>query len=231
MFGKPTLRQEYANIIRQIEDGERLPPDHQPPKSIRDSGFETFITPAHQVFFEHFKWFGVMMNHKTSDPWCIEELPDTLVRDYQSDSPEIGRRYRVFYNACNMGTLQVLPAGDVLKDIEDWKNAPEAHAILQLNYLQFVPWDEAAALVRAVEVLMGRFEDYDAAWARASAAATAALSAHLWEVVRVPDIAMDFYHSTHGPYDTVRETNARWESSGLDPMEKWSGDRPQRRSR
>jgi hypothetical protein len=229
MFGKPSLRQDYAGIIKQIERGERLPPHHHPPRSIRDSGFESFITPVHEVWFEHFRWFGVMMNQKTSEPWCIEELPDTLVRDHMADMPEIGRRYKVFYNSADMGTLEVLPAEAGLKGLGEWELSPMGRAILQLDHLQFAPWDDARSLVAAVEVLMGPYDEPDAAWERAIGAANAALSGHLWEVVRVPDVAVAFYHAVYGPYDDVRRLNAHWESLGIDPMEKWAGDRPQPR--
>jgi hypothetical protein len=227
MFSRRTLEKDYAGIIKQIEDGERRAPKHRPPHSIRDSGFNSFVTSAHEIMFEDFRWFGAMMNQNVSEPWSIEELPDTLVRDFTADSPDIGRRYRVHFNSCDLGTLQVTAGGIAsLRSAEEFSSHPEARVLVDLDYLRFVPFDDVHSFLSAIGMFVGRFEERDAAVAVASAAATAALTGYLWETVRRPDSVVSFHQQLEGPYDLVRLTTKHWEKSGIDPFAMWSGDRP-----
>lgn len=232
MFGTGfNPRKEYAGIIKQIESGERMPPSHDIPRSIREpgEGFESFRSPAHDIFFEDFRWLQTMMNHNTAEPWCIEEMSDTLIRDLASDRPELGRRYRVYYNSCTMGTLQVHPGGFGLLDPERFKRERKAWAIVDLEYLRFIPWDHAIGFVRTVHFQLGAFPDYDTAWAKASAAATEALTGYLWEAMRIDDLVMDFNHSFEGPYEVVQQTTEHWANDPkFDPLRQWNGDRPSR---
>jgi hypothetical protein len=224
MFGKPSLSNEYARIIRQLEEGERHVPQHNRPKSIHDSGFESFVTPAHEVLFEDFNWFGALMNRQTADPWAVEETPDTLLKDL--DDPDLGRTYNVYYNAVMMGRLQI-GIGDLhsLLHPQEFIHKRSARAFLQLNWLRFVPYDDAHQFVSALGLLLGRFEEHEAAYARAAAAATAALMGYLWESVRVEDAVMDFEYRTEGPYDLLLQTTDHWKANGIDPFESWNGDR------
>ena len=176
--------------------------------------------------FEDFRWFGAVLNRNIADPWAIEELPDTNVRDMAADGPEYGRRYQIYYNACEMGTLQVTLGGhEWIMQPEKFAENRQARALLDLDYLRFVPYGDAHSLVSAVIMHTGPFIDYATASARASALATAALTKHLWETVRVPDAAMDFEHQTEGSYELLRHTTDHWKKNGIDPFEKWGGDR------
>lgn len=95
----------YTGVRAAIEDGPRHIPQHKRPKSLVDGGaIRSFITPADEALFEDFRWFGVLLDRKTPQPWAIEELNDTSVRGF--DGPEVGRRYKVYYNSCNMGTIR-----------------------------------------------------------------------------------------------------------------------------
>ena len=169
------------------------------------------------------------MNHYTAEPWCIEEMSDTLIRDLGVDSPELGRRYRVHYNSATIGTLQVHPSGLGTDDPERFKRERQAWTIIDLNYLRFIPWNEAFGFVSAVRYLLGAFPDYETAWATARSAAAQALTGYLWEGMRVDDVAMNFYHTFDGPYEVVRQTTEHWASQpGFDPLKKWGGYRPGR---
>lgn len=228
MFGRRTLFKDYAGIISQIREGERRAPRHKQPESIRGAGWDRFVTPAHEVVYEDFRWFGAMLNHQASEPWSIEELPDVLVRSVNHiDEPDVGRRYSVHYNACDMGTLQVTVGGiRHLLDPEAFASEPCALVLVELSYLRFVPFEDVLSLLAAIGKLLGRFEDAEAAYKAAVADATPALTAYLWEAMRMEESVPDFYHRVEGPYERVRLTTTHWQTSGIDPFLKWNGDRP-----
>jgi hypothetical protein len=209
-----------------IEEGERHKPQHKQPKSLIDGGaVQSFITAAHEVLFEDFSWFGAVLNRHVAEAWAIEELNDTNVRGIEA--PEVGRQYRVYYNACKMGKIQVTAGG------HEWMFRPEAFAEnrqaqveIELNYLRFVPFYAAHSLISSIVLLVGPFgDDGEVTRSKAASVATAALTGHLWESVRNPDIDASFEFRTEGPYEHLRHTTDDWKANGIDPFEKWGGDR------
>ena len=126
-----------------------------------------------------------------------------------------------------MGTMQVTVGG------HEWIFRPETFAVnpraeveVELNYLRFVPYTDAHSLISTVALLIGQSgDDSEAARSKAAGVATAALTGHLWESVRRAGIDMSFEFRTEGPYDLLRETVDHWKSGGIDPFEKWGGDR------
>lgn len=218
------IHQDYSGIKAAIR-GERHAPLHQQPKSLIEGGaLASFITAAHETLFEDFRWFGAMLNQHVAEPWAIEELNDTSIDG--TDGPEIGRQYQVYYNACKMGTMQVTVGG------HGWIFRPEtfpdnrlAYVEIELSYLRFVPYNDIHSLLSQIILFIGRFEDGEAARARASEGSTAALTGHLWESVRNPEIDMSFEFTTEGPYDLLRKTVDHWKSGGIDPFREWGGDR------
>lgn len=218
--------EDYSGIVAAIKEGKRHVPQHQQPESLAAGGaVKSYIRPANELLFEDFRWFGAVMNREVAEPWSIEELPNTDVRDWFADVPEVGRRYQVYYNACEMGTVQVRVGGYDYMDPERFAENRQALALIDLNYLRFVPYEDAHSLIYTIVLFVGSFENGDAARARAAAEATAMLSEHLWETVRKPDIDMSFMHRTEGPYELLRHTTDHWKTNGIDPFEKWGGDR------
>lgn len=210
-----------------------MPPSHEIPVNILGSGtqFTSFRHPGHDVFFEDFRWFQTIMNRQTTDPWCIEEVADTHIRDMRADSPELGRRYRIYYNSCEFGSLQVHPSGMGVLDAERFKREREAWAILDLRYLRFIDWEDALNLVRTLYYFMLPFTEREASHSAASTKAIEALTGHLWDTMRHPDEVLDFTHYVSGPYHLVQQTTEHWASGGLDPIRDWGGDRSPPRER
>jgi hypothetical protein len=228
MFRKSNLSEEYAAIIAKIEEGDRHIPQHEQPRTISDSGFAMFVTPGHEVLFEDFEWFGAVMNHNLADPWAVEETPDTLLTVLE-DTPDVGRTYRVFYNVALLGKLQICVHGiSGISSRDDFLRDRGELAVLNLRYLRFVPYHDVHQLLTTLYVLIGPFVEREAAYARASQAATALLTGHLWECVRMPDIVPDFEACAAGPYDLLRKTTDHWKKNRVDPFAKWDGDRPNR---
>lgn len=229
MFGKPSVVKEHAVLIKKLENGERKPAQHDRPQSL-DGRFKSFLTAGAQTTFEGFDYFAAILNQHIAEPWTVEETGDTHIKDIMSDSPSLGRTYEVFYNGVKLGRVQVgegLTIDGIGKDINWHREHRSAYVILELDYLRFVPYDHAISLVSAVELFTGAFETNDISRPRARSAATEALSGHLWEIMRAGDeYVPSFDHRITGPYDLLQYSTEHWKECGLDPFERWKGDRP-----
>lgn len=217
---------DYSGVIKLLE-GERHIPRHQQPESLAAGGaLKSFITPAHEMLFDDFGWFAAVLNKNVSDPWAIEELNDTNVRGLES--PEVGRRYRVWYNACEVGTMQVTAAGFSVLDPEEFAKNRRARVDIQLRYLRFIQYEDAHSLISQVALFTQRFdfENGDLSRDKASAEAAHVLAGYLWEAVREPELDPYFEYAVEGPYDLLRHAVEHWRSHGVDPFERWGGDRP-----
>ena len=216
----------YSGIKAQIEEGERHKPQHQQPVSLVAGGaIASWITPAHETLFDDFRWFGAVLNQHVAKPWSIEELNDTSARGY--DAPDIGRQYHVWYNACRIGRMQVTCGHYPIMEPERFADNRQARVEVELNYLRFVPYDDALSLISQIVLFIGRFDFEDGERSRVLARGEAAdvLVGHLWEAVRQTDIDPHFEYSIQGPYELLRDTVDHWTTSGIDPFEKWGGDR------
>lgn len=227
MFSRKTLAEEHSALIARLHGSERIPPRHEPAATILgNNGPTSRATVAHDYFFADFVWFGALLNQHISEPWGVEELPDTNVRDPHSDGPDLGRRYRVHYNAVEMGTVQATLAGmDWIFEPEKFKQSPQALVLIDLNWMRFVPHGDALSFVYAVERLVGKWVDDEDSRSRAELAATRALTGYLWEALRQDDMVPQFSWRTTGPYDLLRLTNEHWTKGAIDPFERWGGDR------
>ncbi|MBY3314747.1 hypothetical protein [Rhizobium laguerreae] len=219
------IRKDYSGILKQL-DGDRHVPQHKQPESLVAGGaIASWINPAHEILFDDFRWFGAVMNQHLPDAWAIEELPKTDLRGYEG--PEFGRKYRVWYNACEIGTMQVsLGVGGLLKRDKFAENRA-ARVELDLEYLRFISYRDARGLLYEVALLVGSFakDDGETSRSKAQAIASDALGAHLWETVRHPEFDPSFEFQVDGPYDLLREIVDHWKAGGIDPMKKWNGDR------
>jgi hypothetical protein len=227
MFAKPSVFKENAELIKRLQGGARFPPDHDPPKTIRDSGFANAVNEA---VFEDFRWFGSMMNISSADLWMVEETPKTLVSNIQTTDPELGRTYKVFYNGVEMGDLQVTE-GHGSFEIDDQKRlaARTARAYLHLHNARFLPYDDIHGFLALIEVQLGTWEGgYEPSWARARLAATQVLTGYLWEVMASEDAVPWLLHHVDGPYWMVRHETEHWKAKGFDPLVEWKGDRRHR---
>lgn len=214
---------DYSGIIALLE-GERHKPQHQQPASLAAGG-AIWIQPEHETLFRDFRWFGAILNRHLADPWAIEELNDTNARGY--DSPDVGRKYKVWYNACEVGSFQVTVGADALLRIDKSMDIRAAVLELQLNYLRFIPYAHARGLLYEMALMVGTFDqdEGDASRARAQIMATDALGGYLWEVVRSPELDPYFDFRVEGSYDLLRDQTEHWEKHGVDPMAEWGGDR------
>lgn len=229
MFGKPSIFKEHAGLIKALENGQRKPAEHVRPNAITDSGFTSFATADARAVFDGFEYFGALMNQHVADPWTVEEQADTLIKTFQLDDPALGRTYRIFYNSVPMGKIQVTagvhPEG-LLKDDINWHRENRAAiAFVELDNLRFVPYQHALSLVSAVYLFIGQFEDGERSRTRSRSEAAALLTGYLWEAIRYDDLIAEFHERIDGPYDLLRITTDHWKDGGVDPFERWNGDR------
>jgi hypothetical protein len=66
-------------------------------------------------FFADFGRFGIVVNEWPPikhSPWRFQELKDTKLRTFNTDSPKQGRRYDVFYNQGRLGALEIADTSD-----------------------------------------------------------------------------------------------------------------------
>lgn len=221
------IHKSYSDVKLAIEKGERHKPQHNQPKSLIDGGaVKSRITAAHEILFDDFRWFGVLLDSdfRGEIGWAIEEINDTDIREFEG--PDVGRQYRVYYNACRMGTIEVAVGG------HEWLSRPEAFAQnrqarveVRLDYLRFVSFEAAHGLIYSIALYIGSFgDDGEAARSKAAGIATAALTGHLWESVRKPNIDMYFNFRMNGPYELLRRATDQWEAKGVDLSEKLGGD-------
>jgi hypothetical protein len=217
---------EYKGIKAQIEEGERHKPNHKQPASLAAGGaVKSFITPADEILFDDFRWFGAVLNRHIAEPWSIEELNNTDARGY--DGPDVGRQYHIWYNACRMGRMQVTCGGQASMQPERSAENILARVEIELNYLRFVPYHDALGLISEIALFIGSFDFEDGERSRvlARGEGAGALAGHLWEAVRQSDLDPQFEYSITGPYELLRQTVDHWMTHGIDPFEKWSGDR------
>lgn len=209
----------YSGVKAQIEEGEWHKPQHQQPLSLRDGGaIESFITPADEILFEDFRWFGAVLNKYVAEPWSIEELNDTSARGY--DGPDVGRQYNIWYNSCLMGRMQVTCGIYPFMEPERFAENREANVKIELSYLRFVPYADALRLISTITFLIGRydFEDGERSQAISRSNGANVLAGHLWEALRYPDIDPYFEYFISGPYDLLRHTVDKWKAAGFEPF-------------
>ncbi|MFD1199950.1 hypothetical protein ACFQ3K_16790 [Brucella gallinifaecis] len=217
---------DYSHIKSQIEEKERHKPQHRQPTSLADGGaIVSWINEAHEILFDDYRWFGAVLNQHVSEPWAIEEINDTFADGIAS--PDIGRQYHVWYNACQIGKIQVTLGSYSSLHPERFSKNRRADVAIWLNYLNFVPYADALSLISQIILYTGSYDisDGNPARVRALNLASNALSSHLWEVIREADYSPRFDYSYEGPYELLQHIVDIWSENGTDPYQKWGGDR------
>ncbi len=216
-IGTPVSGPVDSGIRREIQEGEgRLRP---PPILLLEATRRATLSPREIEFFELFNWFAVALESSIGESWTVDPVDVTYVRG--PDRPVFGRRFLVFYNKVEMGRIEVSPGYDLLNAQED-----SVFAWVQLRHLKYVPFIDACNLITRIELYCGPFETQETSSARASGAATAALTGYLWDAMRVDttaETATLFEHDCTGPYTLFRDSVAHWTKNKVKPEElvKW----------
>lgn len=230
MFGKKTLREEYATLIQEIIAGDRRVPQHDCPAGLRGRYSEANVDPVDQHFFDQAGLIGPTLDWNTNDAWSFEETSDTMRRAWYLDGPDYGRRWTIFYNNLKMGWIEASAAPESRHDdVDAFVASPRAQIDIELHDVRWLPADHILGLLHQAALLMEGVNDgYDAANERARRAAETAMTLYNWEVNRAGDTyvpSMEF--SAQGPFAIYRESIAHWEKSGFDVRSKaMAGRRP-----
>ncbi|TAU55735.1 hypothetical protein ELI43_24360 [Rhizobium leguminosarum] len=219
------VRKDYNGILQELK-GERHIPKHQQPESLAAAGaIKGWTKEPHEILFDDFRWWAPVLNQNVSDPWSIEEINDIELRGY--DGPAYGRKFHVWYNACEVGRMQVAVGGFRILKPEAFADDRCARVDLELSYLRFIPFDDATSLISTLALFIKPFDfdNTELSHEKARAAASDVLAGYLWDAVRLPDVERDFDYKLEGPYSLLRHTVEHWKKSGIDPMVKWQGDR------
>lgn len=221
MFGRKTIRDEYAQAVAEIRGGSRRMPRHDVPAHLRGKHAIRAADPIEEHAFREFAWLGAALDHGTGEAWSFEETSDTMRRAHYLESPEYGRRWTVYYNALKVGWMEVSPQPiKLLGSIQEYVADPNACLDMELSFLRFMPHREVATLLANAALLMESEEGgYPAARGRASVKALEAMTEHLWDVMSAGDEYLpDLFFSVEGSYQVYRERVAHWRSSGFDPV-------------
>jgi hypothetical protein len=221
MFGKKTIRDDFAKIVAEINDGHRRTPNPDTPLTVPGRWNVLRVDPVDQAAFDDLALFGATVDWSTSDAWSLEETSDTGLRASYHDSPAYGRRWIVFYNALDVGWLEISAAPKRLfRSVEEFRADPFARVDMRLRWMRFLPADEVFVFLSQTTRLMQSLEGgYDAAAERANRSAESTMTRHLWDVMRVGDqYVPDLDYSIDGPYAIFRQLVAHWAETGFDPL-------------
>jgi hypothetical protein len=124
-------------FLASLRDSKPIVPNHQRPKDI---GFSFGVREERgRAFFRDFLDFGVVVNrwfaednYFGTNPWRLQELPDTELKLGYQDSPASGRCYDIFYNQVRLGRLEVSP------DSYYSTEKPVVHTEIELEWVRLL---------------------------------------------------------------------------------------------
>ncbi|MDR6635089.1 hypothetical protein J2X72_003901 [Phyllobacterium sp. 1468] len=223
MFGRKNMHDEYAKIVREIDEGERREPQHNRPTETKSKWGS--VDPIDQYVFDEFSWLGATIDRWTDDSWSLEETNDTNRRASYLDSPEYGRRWIIYYNKLGLGWLEVSATPEhILGTLDEFKVKPSARIDMSLDFMRFIPSEDAFGMLYNPAFLMQSTEaGYDAARERAKLIAESTMTHYMWDVMRAGEgYVPDLEFSVSGPWSVFSETVSHWKKSGFDPRTEMS---------
>ncbi len=136
--------------------GTPIEPKHANPK-LKRWGWR--ISDSLRRFFADFDRFGVIANGWApikNSPWRLQELKDTKLRTFDSDTPKQGRRYDVFYNQQRVGSLEISDTSDYTTD------ESRVCANVLIRDARLIPLDEVSRFLTSIAMLLsaGTGEEY-----------------------------------------------------------------------
>src|SRR6185312_10448900 len=136
------------DFIAALLHGKPITPKHQPPRIIGER-FSSLVTEEDQLFFGHFVDFATVVNWWLADKqvnsdWRLQELHDTELKLSFSDTPDFGRRYAVFHNQIQLGTLELSAGFDY--SVEN----PNVCANVELEYVRLLTFGNVQSFLTSI---------------------------------------------------------------------------------
>ena len=161
-YGYLELRRKAGKSEREAKQednilvGTLIEPKHANPK-LRRWGWR--ISDSLRRFFADFDRFGVIANGWApikNSPWRLQELKDTKLRTFDSDTPKQGRRYDVFYNQQRVGSLEISDTSDYTTD------ESRVCANVLIRDARLIPLDDVSRFLTSIAMLLsaGTGEEY-----------------------------------------------------------------------
>lgn len=190
-----------GSFIKSLLHSAPIDPQHQSPLRLAD--IEWMVTDEDRHFFEDFKEFARVVNLWLADsasPWRLQELADTELTLGVSDSPEYGRRYEIFYNQVDVGTIEV---SSYFYSAEE----PNVRTRIYLEHTEFLRFDKVTEFLKniAIHVTDKRTNEYS----QACHDITEAVTRVLWEALRDSEHDLD-YRVSLGDLELQIEGQASW---------------------
>lgn len=176
-------------FIHSLLRSKPLVPKHQPAKAIGE-GWQSHVMDNDRQFFHDFDDFADVINwwlaeDPSGSPWRLQELPDTELKLGPWYEPAFGRRYAIFYNQVNLGTLEVYALTDYCKD------APTVSSELEMELVRLLPFNAIRAFLTGIALHVACNDQLGKDYSQSCSAIDQALLAAVWQAQRISPYDLD----------------------------------------
>ncbi len=176
-------------FINELLHSKPIAPKHQPPKVIGEA-FSSLVTDEDRQFFKDFEEFADVMNWWFADEhvgtrWRLQELPNTELKHHFSDMPQFGRRYDVFHNQVQVGTLEVSSGVDYSAA------KPNVHTSIQLEWVRLLSIGTIRAFLDGIALHVCDSHLIMKEYAQARAAIESCLIDALWQSQQISEFDVE----------------------------------------
>ena len=183
-----------------------ITPNHQPPNKIGASA-PSLVRLQDLLFFDDFRDFGDVVNCWLGDehvggPWRLQELPDTDLTLNASDMPDFGRRYSIFHNQVDLGTLEVSP------DYRYSSQEPLVYTEISLNSVRLLSFETVRDFLEGIALHVCDADPRTHECLQTQTYIDRALTKVLWQTQRVT--GYDFDGQGYGDLELRFQGSAAW---------------------
>jgi len=196
MLGINLLAWKYRAAIKSIDGHAKRQPRHDPasPASLHDN---ELVAESHLTIFHDFENFAEIANfHLQHSPWTIEDRREHRIPVPFDDT--FGRTYSIYYRDLDAGWLLVYPGSAVALD-----GRFSARCNVSLDFVQLLPYADVYRLLTYIVAVIA--DQPEGPWSKSASEVTLALTGHLWEVFRKPDVMHGFNIVTEGTYGVLMD--------------------------
>jgi hypothetical protein len=174
-------------FIAALLHSKPILPKHRPPKVIGEA-FTSLVSEEDRKFFKDFEDFADVVNWWFADEhvgtrWRLQELPDTDLKHHVSDMPHFGRRYDVFHNQVQVGTLEVSP--------DSLAEKRSVYTSIQLEWVRLLPIYTIREFLDGIALHVCETNPTTKEYAQARAAIEGCLTDALWQTQQISEFDVD----------------------------------------
>ena len=210
MFGGNALAREHKKTIAAINGNGFRQPRHEPADfvAMRDNDM---VKTSHRTVFMDFGGFAYFTNHNLQHtPWTVEDKPEFRVW-LPFNNVSFGRHYALFFRDLEAGSMRIYAS-----DATDAEEPFQARCDVSLDFAQLLPHSYLHWLLKFLTAMMKDGSEYGTVAAEGEV--TSAMTAHLWEVVRSPEVMLGFDMSIVGNYRNYVQRARDWSNGRSDDI-------------